>query len=663
MKKYLALLLSVVMVIGLLAGCTGGGSDQPAGGEDGEAAGADPYTGIPYSSDTEYDYLYSEEITSMNYLATSVSANQKPLANFVDTLIEYDNLGNIVPDLATSWEESDDGLTWTFHLRDDAKWYTCEGEEYAPVTANDFVMAARLVADVKFDSDMPDMLTSYIVNGSELYNGVIDDFTQLGVEAVDDYTLVYHLKQPCAYFLTLLTYGCYLPVNEEFYNSCEVENPTPTINDSGEEELVTNEFGTDYDKILYCGAYICQSWLPQEEMIWVKNENYFDADKVYITKVNGKYNAQADSIAPEMFLRGEIDSCSVTTNILDEWLNGDNAQYVHQSKKLGTIMYMLFNFNPKMDDEAANEAYRAAVNNKNWRMSIVYGLNKAYCLSAYDPYYAEERVTNLMIPADFAMVDGKDYTEFGNLPELSKGFYDEAKALEFRDAAKAELEAAGVPLPIQIPVFYNPSTPNMDNSFQLIEKQLEELLGTDYIDITVYAGPTTNFIGEVRRPGKWGLYEQGWSPDYADPATYFEPFGYGWTFGSQEYIEGDEYKTGYIYTEEDYANNVIDDEELVGTPQMVFNSLVEAARAEKELNARYELFAKAEEYALTEGLMIPYQQYNDGYVASKLALYEAENAMAGICAYKYKGMHLLEKSYSMDEFEKATEAWEADKAK
>ena len=251
MKKYLALLLSVVMVIGLLAGCSGGGGTEPQGGGESGEAGVDPYTGIAYSSDTEYDYLYSEEITSMNYLATSVSANQKSLANFVDTLIEYDNLGNIVPDLATSWEESDDGLTWTFHLRDDAKWYTCEGEEYAPVTANDFVKAARLVADVKFDSDMPDMLTSYIVNGSELYNGVIDNFTQLGVEAVDDYTLVYHLKQPCAYFLTLLTYGCYLPVNEAFYESCEVENPTPTINDSGEEELVTNEFGTDYDKMYF----------------------------------------------------------------------------------------------------------------------------------------------------------------------------------------------------------------------------------------------------------------------------------------------------------------------------------------------------------------------------------------------------------------------------
>ena len=108
---------------------------------------------------------------------------------------------------------------------------------------------------------------------------------------------------------------------------------------------------------------------------------------------------------------------------------------------------------------------------------------------------------------------------------------------------------------------------------------------------------------------------------------------------------------------------MIDDEDLVGAPQMVFNSLVEAARAEKELNARYELFAKAEEYALNEALLMPYQQYNEGYVASKLALFETENAMAGICAYKYKGVHLLEKSYSMDEFETAKAAWEADKAK
>ena len=142
------------------------------------------------------------------------------------------------------------------------------------LTAHDFVYAARLCSNAKFDSDMADMVKSYLVNSAELYNGALDDYTQVGAEAIDDYTLVYHLKQPCPYFLTLLTYGCYLPINGAFYESLEIENPEPTINDKGEEEYVTNEFGTDYDKILYCGAYLCESWLPQEEYIWVKNENY-----------------------------------------------------------------------------------------------------------------------------------------------------------------------------------------------------------------------------------------------------------------------------------------------------------------------------------------------------------------------------------------------------
>ena len=78
------------------------------------------------------------------------------------------------------------------------------------MTAHDFVYAAQLVVNVEFDSDMPDMLNSYLVNAAELYNKQIDDFSQLGVVAVDDYTLEYHLKNPCAYFLSLLTYGCYL---------------------------------------------------------------------------------------------------------------------------------------------------------------------------------------------------------------------------------------------------------------------------------------------------------------------------------------------------------------------------------------------------------------------------------------------------------------------
>lgn len=684
MKKYIALLLAAMMILACVVGCgnnntpaddsnpgqsSNGGNTTPGNTDPVDDSGnADPLTGIAYAEDTTYTYLYSSEISTMNYLTTSVTQNQESLANFVDTLVEYDCYGNVVPCLAESWEVTDDGLTWTFHLRQDAKWYTCEGEEYANVTANDFVYAARLVVNPDFDSDMPDMITAYVKNGLELYNWADEtaepDYTTLGVSAPDDYTLVYELKAPCAYFLTLLTYGCYLPVNGDFYESLVIEEPEMIVNDDGTvEEGDNNAFGTDRDKILYNGGYICTSWKPQEEYVWDKNENYWDADNVFITKVQGIYNAQADAIAPEMFLRGEVDSCNVTSAILDDWLNGDNAEYVHATMATGRVMYMIMCFDPHFEDEAAGENYKKAVNNKNFRLSIATGLDKEYSISAYDPDNAAALVTNLMMPDSFAVADGVDYNTCGKLPELAKGMFDEAAAKDYAAKAKAELEAEGVTFPIQIPLYYNPSEANQDQCCQLIEAQLEATLGNDYIEITVYAGPSTNYISEVRRPGKWGLFEAGWGPDYADPATFFEPFSYGWTYGSQEYIEGDEYKTGYIYTEEDYANGVITDEDLIGQPQYVFNSLVEIARAEtQDMVKRYELFAEAEAYAIEEALLIPYRLHNKGYVASNMSVFDGQYCMTGICSYKYKGRHMLEKSYDMDEYNAALEAWTAAKA-
>ena len=143
MKKLTALMLAMIMMLGMFAGCGGDKTDAPAPDNSGTSTPApapggsstpaptpetpaDPLTGVAYAEDTTYDYLYASEITSMNYLTTSVSQNQKSLANFVDTLIEFDCYGNIVPCLAESWEVSDDGLTWTFNIRKGVKWYTCE---------------------------------------------------------------------------------------------------------------------------------------------------------------------------------------------------------------------------------------------------------------------------------------------------------------------------------------------------------------------------------------------------------------------------------------------------------------------------------------------------------------------------------------------------------
>ena len=687
MKKLIALMLSMIMILGMFAGC---GNDAPVETPTTPTTPApttpntpntpapttpvtpevpaDPLTGIPYAEDTTYDYLYSSEITSMNYLTTSVSQNQKSLANFVDTLIEYDCYGNIVPCLAESWEVSPDGLTWTFKIRQGVKWYDCEGNAVADVTANDFVYAARLVANPEFDSDMPDMLISYVENGIKLYNWSDEtaepDFTTLGVVAVDDYTLEYHLVNPCAYFLTLLTYGCYLPIYGPFYESLVIENPEPVINDDGTEgDPITNEFGTNRDKILYNGGYICSEWMPQEKFVWVKNENYWDADNIFIEKVSGTYNAQADAIAPEMYLRGETDQCNVTSAILDDWMNSANADVVHTTMPTGFVQYMLLCFNQKHEDEVAGGYYDMAVNNKNFRKSLYHGIDYLYCLSAYDPYTPEAIAQSRLMPSGFCVTDGKDYNEFGSATAFNEIPFDEAKALDYKAKAVAELTAAGCVFPIKMPLYYNPSTPNMDQCCQLLEAQLEATLGTDYIEITVYSGPSTNYIAEVRRPGKWGLFEGGWGPDYVDPATFFEPFSFGWTYGSQEMIKGDQYKTGYIYTQEDYDNGTITDSDMIGTEQFTWYAMVEEARAEtQDMSKRYELFAEAEAYALEEVLMIPFRLLNDGYVASNMSIFDGPQVMAGICGYKYKGRHMLEKSYNMEEYTTAKTAWEAAKA-
>ena len=597
-----------------------------------------------FSDQTEFSYLYSIEITTMNYLTTSTTVNMKSSANFVDTLVDYDSYGLVTPCLATEWSTSDDGLVWTFTLREGVKWYDCDGKEVADVTANDFVDALRYVLTLENGSTTADLATPIIKGAAEFYAGTLEDPEQIGVKALDDYTLEYTLNEPCPYFLSMLTYVCFFPAYGPFL-----------------EEMGEN-FGTTRDTILYNGAYICSSWEPQVEYVWEKNANYWDADNVFIETVYGRYNAEADSLAPEMFLRGEVDRATITTAILDEWLSrADTKAFVHPTQPTAGVMMLLMNFAPDFSGDGFDtENYAKAVNNKNFRLSIAYALDKYKAVSAYDPDNPEASIANTIVPEGFAIFEGKDYTEYGALKTLREGIYNPDQAAAFRDAAIEELTAEEVTFPVVIPYYYNPSEHNMGDCNQVVEQQLEGLLGGDYIDIIVMQGPSTDYIATVRRPGKWGLFEAGWSPDYADPATYADPFDLGWTFGSQEKALDPGYNTGYVYTEEDFTAGVIDDEEIIGTDQKTYNKLVQdARRVTLDIDARYEAFAAAEAFLIEEGMVIPLRWIGAGYEVSKMTPFEGPYSVFGLAIHKYKGHHIYEKSMSMEEFAGALAAWEA----
>ena len=169
---------------------------------------------LPASAEEErvYTSLYSSEVSTLNYLTSSTTWDYTPGANVVDTLIEYNNIGEIIPGLAETWEVSEDQLTWTFHLRQGQKWYDYTGAEVGEVTANDFVAAAKYVLTPEYDSGLEYMFEeANILNAAAYYAGEVTDFAEVGVKAVDDYTLQYIVDKPTPYLLSCMTYGSFMP--------------------------------------------------------------------------------------------------------------------------------------------------------------------------------------------------------------------------------------------------------------------------------------------------------------------------------------------------------------------------------------------------------------------------------------------------------------------
>ena len=515
MKRLLALLLCVTMLMSVAAcgnnnNTSTPGSSTPAGdGGSGTPAPAGP---------SIYRKLYSSEVTTLNYLFTGTTLEFEPAANVIDTLVEYDKFGTVQPALATSWETSEDGLTWTFHLRNDAKWVKSDGTEYGPVTAHDFVTGLQWVVDPANESKTSDVVCSVIKNADELYSKQLTDFNELGVKAIDDYTLEYTLKAPTPYFLSMLTYVCFMPANADF------------IAEKGDK------FGAadSADNLLYCGAFRIADFQPQVLHTFVKNDAYWDKDNVFLDEIQETFNKEAVTLAPTMYQRGEVDYAVIPADILPTWMNDSKLKDVVSPQRNSYYSYFFcFDFDPRFDAAYEPDNWKIAVNNENFRKSLYYALDRVKAKTVEEPYDPESQLIGTVTPKNFVTVDGVDYTDLdalkGYTDDPTHGF-DSAKALDYKAKAMDELKAAGATFPVKVLMSYNPSTANWDKQCQIIEQQMEDVLGADYIDIVLEAGPSTNFLSEVRKAGKYAMMLCNWGPDSAAPETYTDPWSLGFTY-------------------------------------------------------------------------------------------------------------------------------------
>lgn len=730
MKKMLAMLLAVAMIVACFAGCQSNApvdTNQPADSQQPTDSNQPTDTTTPepvqpesnvgpdgreFADEQVYRTLYSSEVTTMNYLVSGTTYELVVGANTIDSLVENDPYGNIVPCAAESWESEDETVTlivpavkklndngelelvsertteeangqkWTFHLRAGQYWYDADGNQKDPVTANDYVAAARYVCDSAMDCSNSYLMDGWIVNATERLgytaallaepveqgkeegkdqdividaDGVIwegKDWDEdkgvyttwveipltnpedLGVEAADDNTLVYHLVKPRPYFPTALQFGTYWPA------------PAALLAELGEN------YALDNYSMWFNGAYILSTFKPQEKRIYTKNVNNWDAEHIYIESIEQTYNAEASTIAPELFLRGEVDYADIGSDIVADWLSDpEKSQMISSSRVTGDYSYFFgFNFEPTFDAEYEPENWVIAVNNENFRKAVFHGIDRdGYLAAKYPGDDPEIHKINTVTPKGFSVNNGKDYVMYGGLAKYTETeSFNEQLALEYRDKAKTELEAAGCKFPIKVPINYNSSSGTWGNATVVLEQQLENLLGADFIDIIVVSYSGNSFLKETRRNGNYALQELNWGADFMDPETWADPFE---RENSYNFFchDTDTYNV-YRDTKTEETNALIDQ----------YYALVDEARTKTgDMDERFEAFAAAESFYIDHAIVVPGFISGGSYCATKLNGFEGQYAMMGQSSSRYKGQHLYKTAMSQDMFDAQYNEWYA----
>lgn len=267
------------------------------------------------------------------------------------------------------------------------------------------------------------------------------------------------------------------------------------------------------------GAYILTTFEPESRRVLEMNENYWDKDNIFISRINYNYNKEAKTLAPELFLRGEVSEADIPAEILDEWMADEERKNMMINTPPSTSSNFLgFNFEPMYEEEYGPDNWLKAVNSENFRKSIYYALDREAAVMTSYPYNYEGQMLNTITTKNFVDVKGVDYTQLEPLKELTNtDQHQEDKALEYKAAALEELSGT-VDFPVTVVMPYSTGNLGLTNRVQVEEQQLEGVLGTDYIDVVLVPYPPTNYLKESRSSGMFSLMEMGWGPDYTDPA-------------------------------------------------------------------------------------------------------------------------------------------------
>lgn len=637
-SKIFALAGVTLLAAATLAACSGSGSSA--------------------KTEKTFSYIYETDPDNLNYLTTGKAATANITSNVVDGLLENDRYGNFVPSMAEDWSVSKDGLTYTYTIRKDAKWYTSEGEEYATVKAQDFVTGLKYAADKKSDGLY---LVQESIKGLDAYvKGEIKDFAEVGIKALDDHTVQYTLNKPESFWNSKTTMGVMAPVNEEFLNS------------KGDDFAK----GTDPSSILYNGPFLLKSIVAKSSVEFEKNPNYWDKDNVHLDKVKLSYWDGQDTNKPtEAFKDGSFTMARLFPTSASypetEKEYKDNIVYTQQDSSTFLVGINIdrqsYQYSSKTTDEQKNSTKKALLN-KDFRQALAFGFDRtAYASQVNGASGATKLLRNLFVPPAFVQADGKNFGEmvkeklvtYGdewsnvNLADAQDGLYNTDKAKAEFAKAKAALQAEGVQFPIHLDMPVDQTNTTKVQRVQSFKQSLEATLGAENVVVDIQQLQKDDvlnitYFAETAAGEDWDISDNvGWSPDFADPSTYLDII---------KPSVGENTKT-YLGFDSGTNNAAAKQVGLEDYEKMV----VEAGEEVNDVSKRYEKYAAAQAWLTDSALLIPTTSQTGRPMLSKMVpftlpfAYSGNKGMSEALLYKY--LDVQDKPVTADEYQKAQEKW------
>ncbi|MCH5353095.1 MAG: peptide ABC transporter substrate-binding protein [Acutalibacter sp.] len=494
-----------------------------------EAADADAFFADARAYLDEHGYTLTDtwntysgyDMETWDIIATSYTSDSYFIACTVGGLLEYDVKNNQQPSLATSYEVSEDGLVYTFHIREGVNWVDQQGRVIAPVTANDWVTSMMHVADN--NDALGYLMTSTDGCGIKNYDAYISGectFEDVGVKALDDYTLEYTLEAKFPAFDTMMGYGCFAPLNYDFYKS-----QGGTFGAEGDEYTPGN-YGTGPDTIAYCGPYLVTNYTPQNIWSFAANPEFWNPDAINVHNVNfyyndgtdvlriynsvkdgtwagGGLNANAVTLAQEEIPEGETETYFdlynyTTTNSATTycaWLNINRAIFHDFNDETSGV-------SPKSEDDAART--RSAMNNQHFRLALAYGFDRgSYNAVSVGEDLKYAALKNSYVTGSFAQMKNAVTVDInGTSTTFPAGTY-------YGEIMQAQLDADGYPIKVWDPTADGGAGSgdgfdgwyNVENARAELQKAIDELAQAGieisaenpiYIDSFYFKGSETN---------------------------------------------------------------------------------------------------------------------------------------------------------------------------